>query len=194
MELLSDETVNRTFLHWMKLWDKIVFGREPKPKFNKKHSHTEKFGKSKFEGKNSWKKEEVELVDKRGFPVHKIVLLSGPPGLGKTTLAHLVAKQAGYNVVEINASDERGPDAFRQALLASTQMRSLLGADPRPNCLVLDEIDGAPVASIELLLKFVQGKLTGKGKKAKESTAKANEYCKRPVICICNEAYTPALR
>ncbi|XP_063995530.1 chromosome transmission fidelity protein 18 homolog [Diachasmimorpha longicaudata] len=188
MELLSDETVNRAFLHWIKLWDKIVFGREPV----KKHVHkkpVEKTGWKKF-----GKKEEVELVDKRGFPVHKIALLSGPPGLGKTTLAHLLAKHAGYNVVEINASDERGPDAFRQALFSSTQMKSLMGANPRPNCLVLDEIDGAPAASIELLLKFVQGKLTAKGRKSKESSAKDNEYCKRPVICICNEAYTPTLR
>ena len=29
--------------------------------------------------------------------------MSGPPGLGKTTLAHIVAKHAGYNVVEMNA-------------------------------------------------------------------------------------------
>lgn len=31
------------------------------------------------------------------------MLISGPPGLGKTTLAHVVAKQAGYDVYEINA-------------------------------------------------------------------------------------------
>lgn len=29
--------------------------------------------------------------------------MSGPPGLGKTTLAHVVARQAGYDVFEINA-------------------------------------------------------------------------------------------
>ena len=35
---------------------------------------------------------------------HKqIALLCGPPGLGKTTLAHIIAKHAGYNVVEMNA-------------------------------------------------------------------------------------------
>lgn len=34
------------------------------------------------------------------------MLISGPPGLGKTTLAHVVAKQAGYGVYEINARYE----------------------------------------------------------------------------------------
>ena len=33
----------------------------------------------------------------------QIALLSGNPGLGKTTLAHIVAKHAGYNPVEMNA-------------------------------------------------------------------------------------------
>lgn len=29
--------------------------------------------------------------------------MSGPPGLGKTTLANIIAGQAGYNILEINA-------------------------------------------------------------------------------------------
>lgn len=71
-------------------------------------------------------------------------------------------------------------------------MKAVIGHDPRPNCLVLDEIDGAPTASIDLLLKFVQGKLIPKGKKDKTKTDK--HVCHRPVICICNEPYTPSLR
>ena len=27
---------------------------------------------------------------------------------------------------------------------AATQMKAVMGADPRPNCLIIDEIDGAP--------------------------------------------------
>lgn len=209
MELLTDETTNREFLRWMKLWDKVVFNREIV--MRKKNSSTNNsfksrnFNNNKSDRINSSREggfnankfgdnyNNEELVDKKGFPLHRIALLSGPPGLGKTTLAHLVARHAGYNVVEINASDDRSPEAFRQALLASTQMKSMIGADPRPNCLVLDEIDGAPAASIELLLKFVQGKLSEKGKKSK-SAEKSNEFCKRPIVCICNELYTPALR
>ena len=84
-------------------------------------------------------------LDEHGCPQQKVALLCGPPGLGKTTLAHMVGTHAGYNIVEVNASDDRSPDVFRTQLDAATQMRSVMGANPRPNCLVLDEIDGAPV-------------------------------------------------
>jgi Holliday junction resolvasome RuvABC ATP-dependent DNA helicase subunit len=43
--------------------------------------------------------------DKR--PKVKVILLCGPPGLGKTTLAHVVAKHAGYNPIEVSER-ERG--------------------------------------------------------------------------------------
>lgn len=73
-------------------------------------------------------------------------------------------------------------------------MKAVMGTDPRPNCLIFDEIDGAPAASIELLLKFVQGKLVSKSKKGKGQTEKISDGCTRPVVCICNELYAPTLR
>ncbi|EFN74480.1 Chromosome transmission fidelity protein 18-like protein [Camponotus floridanus] len=186
LELLSDETINRQLLYWLKLWDKIVFNRNIiKPK-----KQLSVFGKKK----DIDEKTDIEEVDNRGYPIKRIALLSGPPGLGKTTLAHIAARHAGYNIVEINASDERSPDTFRQILLASTEMKAVIGADPRPNCLIFDEIDGAPAASIELLLKFIQGKLISKNKKSKGQSEKTSDGCIRPVVCICNEPYAPTLR
>ena len=44
-------------------------------------------------------------------------------------------------------SDDRSPEVFRNTLEASTQMKSVLGYNEKPNCLVIDEIDGAPAVS-----------------------------------------------
>ncbi len=63
-------------------------------------------------------------------------------GLGKTTLAHVVARHCGYRPVEINASDDRSAAALSQRVLDSAQMRTVTG-DARPACIIIDEIDGA---------------------------------------------------
>ena len=44
-------------------------------------------------------------------------------------------------------SDDRSPDVFRKVLESSTEMKAVLTANSKPNCLVIDEIDGAPVVS-----------------------------------------------
>lgn len=42
-----------------------------------------------------------------GLGLYRAIMISGAPGIGKTTAAHLVAKLQGYDVSEYNASDTR---------------------------------------------------------------------------------------
>jgi Holliday junction DNA helicase RuvB len=69
------------------------------------------------------------------------VLLSGPPGLGKTTLARIVAQEMGSRLVEVVASN----------LQATEQMaRHLTRLKPR-DVLFIDEIHGLPRGVEEVL-------------------------------------------
>ncbi|KAJ0174799.1 hypothetical protein K1T71_009907 [Dendrolimus kikuchii] len=189
LDLLSEEPVNRALLHWLHLWDKIVFKKEVKVKEPQQKTQFSKRA-GQFQLTNKWRgKKEVEPeVDEDGRPHHKVALLCGPPGVGKTTLAHLLARLAGYRPVELNASDERSTEAFRNALQCATLMRSVLDAEKRPNCLILDEIDGAPLPTVELLVKWCTATVETGKKKAK------SQPLKRPVIAICNDLYATSLR
>lgn len=101
IDLLSDESCNKNLLKWIKLWDKVVFGREVRtiePKNPKIQQKLNTFNKrtGRFEQTGGWtRKNRWNLnteLDENGRPMQKIALLSGAPGLGKTTLALTVAK------------------------------------------------------------------------------------------------------
>ncbi|NOY21857.1 AAA family ATPase, partial [Shigella flexneri] len=52
-------------------------------------------------------------IDPLKRPRKKVLLIHGPPGIGKTTIAQCVCKQLGYEMHEINSSDERSGPAVK---------------------------------------------------------------------------------
>jgi chromosome transmission fidelity protein 18 len=87
-----------------------------------------------------------EAADPLKRPRQKILLLSGPPGLGKTTLAHVIANHCGYRCLEINASDDRTVGTLMPKLVNALESMSVI-RDKRPTLIVIDEIDGASQAA-----------------------------------------------
>eukprot|EP01147_Barroeca_monosierra_P003527 gene3527-6145_t len=170
-DLLSDEVVNKRLLFWLKQWDQIVFDRDLSANLMASISSMNQSEATTYRADGV----------AEGPATSKVILLVGPPGVGKTTLAHIVARHAGYATVEVNASDDRSPDKLKQAVLNATQMREVLNVDRRPNCVILDEIDGATTSAVNAVVRIIEGRAKG-------------SQLKRPIICICNDLHAPSLR
>ncbi len=69
----------------------------------------------------------------------RAALLIGPPGTGKTTTVHLVAKKMGLQLIELNASDSRTKEKLAKKIGEAIASTSLFGGT---SLIFLDEVDG----------------------------------------------------
>lgn len=75
----------------------------------------------------------------RGIAKKKAILLYGPAGTGKTTLAHVLANELEHEIFELNASDLRNRAKLEEILKPSTLQRSLFN---KGKIILVDEVDG----------------------------------------------------
>ncbi|KAH8424722.1 replication factor C subunit 1 [Aspergillus melleus] len=125
---------------------------------------------------------------KDGSGIYRSVMIHGPPGIGKTTAAHLVAKLEGFDIVETNASDTRSKKLVETGLHGVLDTTSLQGyfsgagskveKTKKNMVLIMDEVDGMSA-----------GDRGGVG--ALASIAKKTQI---PLILICNERRLPKMK
>jgi replication factor C large subunit len=76
----------------------------------------------------------------------KAVLLYGPPGVGKTAVVNAAAKEFGFTIIEMNASDTRSEKAINAVAKPATSYIALDNfsgtVKKSGNILFLDEVDG----------------------------------------------------
>ncbi|OJD25937.1 hypothetical protein ACJ73_02692 [Blastomyces percursus] len=196
-DLIGDERTHRSVLRWLKGWDPIIFP-----------------GLEKLKPKASM----ANNLEERAH--RKVLLLTGPPGLGKTTLAHVCARQAGYEVLEINASDERSRDVVKGRIRDAVGTENVKGVSidasgkrirkpGKPICVVVDEVDGVVGGSggggeggfMKALIDLVMLDQRNSSNALEPTPTHKKGFRKgdkfrllRPMILICNDVYHPSLR
>ncbi|ESW04506.1 hypothetical protein PHAVU_011G100500 [Phaseolus vulgaris] len=122
----------------------------------------------------------------------KAVLLSGTPGIGKTTSAKLVCEQLGFQAIEVNASDSRGKaDSKIEKGISGSKTNSVKE-------LVTNESIGAnmersKISKSVLIMDEVDGMSAGDRGGVADLIASI-KISKIPIICICNDRYSQKLK
>ncbi|CAH3146276.1 unnamed protein product [Porites lobata] len=139
-----------------------------------------------------WEKNRKKPPSKSSFfkkdqdgSMHKAALLSGSPGVGKTTTATLVCEELGFSYVEMNASDTRNKKTLEEHISQSLSNKTMDGflpghkADPKKHVLIMDEVDGMAGNEDRGGMQELIGLI---------------KNTKIPVICMCNDRNSQKIR
>ncbi|MFB6069102.1 MAG: replication factor C large subunit [Halobacterium sp.] len=102
------------------------------------------------------------------------VVLHGSPGVGKTSAAHALANDEGWDVVELNASDQRTADVVERVAGEAAKSGTLTGGSGGRKLVVMDEADN-------LHGNVDRGGSAAITRLVKEAT--------QPIVLIANEYY-----
>ncbi len=106
-----------------------------------------------------------------GVPEKRAVILYGPAGVGKTSAALALARELGWDQIEMNASDDRTARAIDKVAGSASNMRTFSG---KKRLVILDEADN------------LYGRVDRGGTAAMLKLVKS---AKQPTVLIANEYY-----
>lgn len=118
----------------------------------------------------------------------RAIILSGPPGIGKTTAAHLAANLEGYDVIESNASDTRSKKLVENGVSDVMTNTSLLGYFAG---------DGKKVEDAKKKIVLIMDEVDGMSAGDRGGVGALAKFCKKtevPLILICNERRLPKMK
>jgi replication factor C large subunit len=98
------------------------------------------------------------------------MLLYGPAGTGKTTLAHVMANELNHEIFELNSSDLRNRAKLDEVLRPSTLQKSLFA---KGKIILVDEVDGVTTTDFGGLPELIV----------------LIERTKFPIIITCNDVW-----
>ena len=87
------------------------------------------------------------------FPKKKAILLYGSPGTGKTSLAHVAARENNAEIFELNSSDLRNRIKLEEILKPASRQESLF---KKNKILLVDEVDGVTGTDIGGIAELIR--------------------------------------
>ncbi len=127
---------------------------------------------SDFVGQEAAIKAVKEFI--RDFPKKKALLLHGPAGSGKTSLALALANELNYELFELNSSDVRNRASLEEKLKPASQQSSLF---KKGKILLMDEVDG----------------VTGTEYGGISELARLIDSTSYPIVMTCNDVWQSKL-
>jgi replication factor C subunit 1 len=159
-DIIGNQGVVKKLSTWLDDWEDVVINE------NKKEVNSS-FRKGKVDNPNA-----------------RACIISGDPGIGKTTTVRLIAKDKGYRTFELNASDQRNKAIINKHIGYLMNSRTLGMGDQQgeifdKNLIIMDEIDGMggneDRGGIAALIQIVKN-------------------TKVPIVCICNDRQSQKLK